>query len=299
MVFSRPNTLVLDYSLVPGRLKKEIIHDFISKNLDLNRANVISLQVSQFKKQVFIETVTLNVALETVTKHNMVHKILYEDNEYPIKLNMVDSAVDVKVRDLPPRMKHESIVRKLCEFGEVLSITDERWDEQYIFSNVLSGLRIVRMRVRTPIPSFILVDGEQTMVTYPDQVLTCRWCNFRQHPGSKCAENRMQMRNQLTPGARVDTFVSFAQALRGSASQVSAPVITQTQNITAQSTVQSTIATTPLTTTTTTASTSDQNNMPTQETTLEIIRKRIVCDSLANFPLIPWRFTVEKGGISL
>jgi hypothetical protein len=274
MVFSRPNTFVVDYSLVPGRLKKETIHEFISSNLELNSENVTSLQVSQFKKQVFIETVSLSVAQETVTKHNMLHKILYDDIEYPIKLNMVDSAVDVKIHDLPPRMRNESILRKMCEFGEVLSITDERWDEQYIFSNVLSGVRIVRMRIRSSIPSFIIVEGEQTLVTYPDQVLTCRWCNFRQHPGSKCSENRMQMRSHLTPGGRVDTSVSFAQALRGSGSQVPTPSITHTHTASAETDVLITASATA-----TTNITAEPNNTQVSITTPEQIQSTQATES--------------------
>jgi hypothetical protein len=274
MVFSRPNTLVVDYSLVPGRLKKEIIHEFISSNLELNSENVISLQVSQFKKQVFIETVSLSVAQETVSKHNMLHKIMYEDIEYLIKLNMVDSAVDVKIHDLPPRMRNESILRKMSEFGEVLSITDERWDEQYIFSNVLSGVRIVRMRIKASISSFIFVEGEQTLVTYTEQVLTCRWCNFRQHPGSKLSENRMQMRSHLPPGGRVDTSVSFAQALRGSTSQVPTPGTTNINNTTTQQDNQITASTAATTTTakiSTSTNTLASNTTPEQNKTTQAI----------------------------
>jgi hypothetical protein len=277
MVFSRPNTFVLDYSLLPGRLKKELIHAFVSEKLGLDYNSVSSLQVSQYKKHVYVETVTLNRAVETVSQHNMKHSIAFEDTEYPIKLYMVDSAVDVKIHDLPPRMRNDTILRKLCEYGEVISINEERWDEQYFFKNILSGVRVVRMRIKKHIPSFIMVDGEQTYVTYPDQILTCRWCNFRLHPGSKCSENRMHMRSHLTPGGRVDTTVSFAQALSGAALQDPAPAQSQTNtnpqaNEDTMETVPQT-STTTATTTATTAPTSTTTTTPvnqlTQETTPE------------------------------
>jgi hypothetical protein len=228
MALLRPNTFVMDFGIVPGRPKKEEIHRFIYEKLELSQNDVKSLQISYYKRLVFIETTNLDKAVELVETKNLKQSIASDNIEYPIKLYMEDCAINVKIHDLPPNMNNDIIKRKISEYGEVLSVTDEVWDSSYIYKDIKSGVRIVRMRLNCHIPSFISVEGEHTYITYTDQILTCRWCGFRLHPGTKCSDNRGNVRPNLTPHGRVTADISYADSLKTPASTSGNPSTTQT-----------------------------------------------------------------------
>lgn len=69
-------------------------------------------------------------------------------------------------------MPSETIVKHLAKFGEILSIKNELWKEH--FSGVPTGTRLVRMKIRKPIPSYVNIEDEVAFVRYRNQRATCR-----------------------------------------------------------------------------------------------------------------------------
>lgn len=90
----------------------------------------------------------------------------------------------VRVLDLPPEMKHTTVIEFLTQYGEVQSVTRERW--KIFFPGVYNGVRILHIKLTKPIPSFVTISGHMTSISYPWQQKTCRWCERDVHPGQKC-----------------------------------------------------------------------------------------------------------------
>lgn len=82
-------------------------------------------------------------------------------------------------------MPHTTVVDFIQQYGKPISITRERW-KRY-FPGIPNGVRVVQMKVDRPIPSYITIDGEPTLVTYSKQQKTCRYCDKPAHPKQKCA----------------------------------------------------------------------------------------------------------------
>jgi hypothetical protein len=53
-----------------------------------------------------------------------------------------------------------------------------------------NGIRVANMKLNKKIPSYLLINGENTYVTHQGQTATCRRCNKAVHFGRTCAENR-------------------------------------------------------------------------------------------------------------
>ena len=89
-------------------------------------------------------------------------------------------------------MKHTTVIEFLTQYGEVQSVTRERWKN--FFPGVYNGVRILHMKLTKPIPSFVTISGHMTSISYPGQQKTCRWCEKAAHPGQKCnvSENHPQ-----------------------------------------------------------------------------------------------------------
>uniref|UniRef100_A0A182PUI6 RRM domain-containing protein n=1 Tax=Anopheles epiroticus TaxID=199890 RepID=A0A182PUI6_9DIPT len=125
---------------------------------------------------------------------------------------MVDDATEVRVRDLPPGIPDSDVTAELGKFGEVLTIVPGVWGAETRLAGIPSGVRIVRMKLSSPIPSFITVCGEVTGVFYRGQKQTCRHCNEALHHGLSCIQNRVgQYRNNE---ALSRTPQSYAGAVR-------------------------------------------------------------------------------------
>lgn len=99
----------------------------------------------------------------------------------------IDSnAVDVRLHDLPEEIDTLVVANHMRQYGEVISIRNDVWRDY--FPGLSNGVRVVRMQLKTPIPSYITVAGEITSVSHFLQVRTCRTCGCKSHPKMRCSE---------------------------------------------------------------------------------------------------------------
>lgn len=187
----RRNAFLIDFSNLPKLPKQEEAHLFVHQKLNLGYDDVDSIQLSNAKFALIVECATLELAINTVNKHDRKQFIEIDKKRYQIALSMDDGGTDVKIHDLPPRMDNKLIVEWMSRYGEVISIRDYTWSEKVYFKNKNNGVRTVRIRLQNPIPSYITVHGEETYVTYKNQTPTCRHCGYKAHRGRGCMENRL------------------------------------------------------------------------------------------------------------
>lgn len=187
----RRNAFLIDFSNLPKLPKQEEAHLFVHQKLNLGYDDVDSIQLSNAKFALIVECATMELAINTVNKYDRKQFIEVEKKKYQIALSMDDGGTDVKIHDLPPRMDNKIIEDWMAQYGEVISIREFKWHDKVFFKNKDNGVRVIRIRLQKSIPSYISVHGEETYVTYKNQIPTCRHCGYKAHRGRGCMENKM------------------------------------------------------------------------------------------------------------
>lgn len=99
---------------------------------------------------------------------------------------MEDGTIEVRIHDIRPRISNQQVAQRMKEFGPISSVREEVWKD--FFPGVPNGVRILRMKLIKPIPSYITIDAVMTLVTYRGQVATCKHCNRNVHYTQTCSE---------------------------------------------------------------------------------------------------------------
>lgn len=171
----------------------------------MSRVNCI--QPSMSKARVIIELKSQAYVEELVAEHSLKHTVELNDKQYAIPLVPYDNAIEVKVADMPSYISTESIVKHLAPYGEVLSTQDELWKD--FWPGLPTGVRLVRMRIQKPIPSYISIGTYTAFIAYRNQVRTCRYCVRPLHIGRTCNEVRKEM------GLDINSRLTAAQVVQG------------------------------------------------------------------------------------
>ncbi|XP_039450058.1 uncharacterized protein LOC120428983 [Culex pipiens pallens] len=133
------------------------IQNFLQQQVKLDLSSVRNLQVNVSRNQVIIETTTPEQAFRIARDHNSKHFIVHEKKRFLIPIYVEDGTIEVKVHDLPPRMPNHLIEDQLQQYGEITSIHNEVWRD--FFPGIPNGVRVVRMKIKKPIPSFVKIEG--------------------------------------------------------------------------------------------------------------------------------------------
>lgn len=187
----RKNAFLIDFSNLPKLPKQEEAHLFVHQKLNLGYDDVDSIQLSNSKFALIVECASMELAINTVNKHDKKQFIEVDKKRYQISLCMDDGGTDVKIHDLPPKMDNKLIVEWMSQYGEIISIRDFKWNEKVFFKNKDNGVRVVRIKLQKAIPSYITVHGEETYITNKNQIPTCRHCGYKAHRGRGCTENKL------------------------------------------------------------------------------------------------------------
>lgn len=186
----RENTFRIDFANVPKKPSYEEVHKFVASELGLQREQVERIQFSRSANCVFIKATDLELAQKICDEHNEKHEIEIDGQRYVLKIQMEDGTVEVKLYDLPDDISGECITEFLNAFGQVLSVREQTWSDQYTFSGVSTGVWVARMLVKRNIPSYVVIDGETTYLSYYGQLQTCKHCGDYVHNGASCIQNK-------------------------------------------------------------------------------------------------------------
>lgn len=206
MTSSVDRTFVINFRVVPNKLKYPEIFAFITNKLGLAVTDLKHLQITN--SRVFVGTDSPQTAQNVVQEHNMQHQLESNGKSYTIPISMEDGSVEVRVHDLRPRITNRQLAMRMREYGEIFSIRDEVWKDYC--PGVPNGVRIVRMKLSKPIPSYVTVETEMTLVTYKGQVATCKHCNRNVHYTQKCSDYAKSLQTS------VNDRLTMADVVRGS-----------------------------------------------------------------------------------
>lgn len=204
----RENTIFVDFGVLSARPSLDSVKKFVEKSMGLDPAWFKCLQLHNTRNGVLIEFADLATAKKTAADHNMKHTIRSGEKKFRIPVYVDDNAVHVRVHDLPPGMPNQDIADGMAEFGEVLTIMDEVWKN--FFAGIPSGVRVLRMKLSKPVPSYVSIKGQLSLATHPGQTPTCRRCGQKSHPEKTCsaakAAKKTNTNNKQTTNA--NTIVS-------------------------------------------------------------------------------------------
>lgn len=112
----------------------------------------------------------------------------------PLPIYVDSTAVDVRIQDLPQEIDNVAIINHMSQYGTVYSIQNEVWKNY--FPGLYNGVRVVRMQINKPIPSYLTIQDEITTVSHFQQVRTCKNCGGKSHPKLRCSETSSENKIQ-------------------------------------------------------------------------------------------------------
>ncbi|XP_058446635.1 uncharacterized protein LOC131427453 [Malaya genurostris] len=188
---TRPNSICIDFKRCKVRPAANEIEILLKERMHLDANNVTEIQFNKASNCVYIMFKRESDAIAFASVNNEVHSVECDNIKYKIPVHMVDNAIQVRVHDLPPQSTDEYVRESMSQYGEVLSIEREVW--QNFFPGIRNGVREVRMQLRKAIPSYIICnqDGKhpcKTLITYENQLVTCQFCEQPAHYGKPCTE---------------------------------------------------------------------------------------------------------------
>lgn len=186
----RENTFKVDLSDFPKRPTYEVIHNFIHQTIGLQHQQVQRLQINHAQKCVHVKCKDLLTAEAVVKKHNGKHELDVDGCKFAVRLTLDGGYTEVKVHDLSESVTNEEIVNFLRHYGDVHEVKELLWGQNFAYNRIPSGVRVATMTLRTHIKSFVSISGEDSLITYRNQPLSCRHCTQPLHPGSTCVENK-------------------------------------------------------------------------------------------------------------
>lgn len=202
---STERTFVINFRVIPAKVKYQDISDFIQHKLGFEFTQIRHLQITNGR--VFVGTDSPQIAEDVVQEHNMKHQLEHEGKAYTIPISMEDGSIEVRVHDIRPSVSNRQLALRMQEYGQIISIREELWKD--FFPGVPNGVRVLRMKLRKSIPSYITVENFSTLVTYKGQVATCKHCNRNVHYTLKCSEYAKSLQ------VSVNDRLTMADVLKG------------------------------------------------------------------------------------
>ena len=86
-------------------------------------------------------------------------------------------------------MTDNTIRDSLTKYGEVKNIREELWTSVYRYK-VYNGIRIVDMNLKQHLPSHMSIAGNNALISYDGQPLTCYKCNETGHLQQDCPRRK-------------------------------------------------------------------------------------------------------------
>lgn len=173
---------------------------FVEKSMGLNFTGLRSIQLHNIHHCVLIEMTDPAAAVKTAAEHHLKHAFrISPTKKIAIPIYVDDDTVDVRIHDLPPDMSNMQIAEAMRQYGEVLTIRDEVWRD--IFAGVPNGVRVLKMKISKPVPSYVTICGLNSLPTHTGQISTRRRCGFQRHVSKSCSEaakNSNRCRNHKT-----------------------------------------------------------------------------------------------------
>ncbi|KAG5869402.1 hypothetical protein JTB14_026277 [Gonioctena quinquepunctata] len=178
----RVNTFSLDFTELPQRINAYEVHEFIDSKLKLQDDQLLSIATKEINH---IKVVTQEIVDNILEVYDDKLKFLSQDGkEYKVIISNESTKQIVKIHRIPLEVPESEIRNAMAYFGTIESITNDMWKN--LRFKCYNETKLIRMEMRRPIPSYIIIAGVKYWITYPGQQRTCRKCNSTEHEVKDC-----------------------------------------------------------------------------------------------------------------
>lgn len=201
------NKVVLDFSQLNTRPGPSAVKKLVAE-LGLKPENLRALINCRNRNAVILEFASAEEAAKTVAR-----QLHYQGNKIPVYID--NEAIEVRVYDLHTYVSNDAIAEALSQFGEVLTIVNDRWKN--FFPGLLNGVRLVKMKMSIqPVPKHIMVSNSLATIMYKGQKSACRLAQKKTHAdkaskakpktdANKISKNNLQQKQQKDSNHREPT----------------------------------------------------------------------------------------------
>jgi len=187
----RQNTIVCCFDPRSPRITAYQIHEWIHENLHLAEDDVRMIQVDGPRRRVYIKF-TSEERMQSVLQDSKGLLEFRHDNgelsQVIIELAGMGTK-KIRIAGLPPEVTENMIRGSLTKYGEVKNIRDESWTSTYRYK-VYNGVRIVDMKLKKHLPSYMAIAGNDALISYDGQPPTCYRCNETGHQQQDCPRRK-------------------------------------------------------------------------------------------------------------
>ncbi|EDS42693.1 conserved hypothetical protein [Culex quinquefasciatus] len=138
--------------------------------------------------------------------------LVYQGCKIPIYLD--NNATEIRVLDLPLGISNDDVVKVMSKYGEILTITNDRWIN--FFPGIPNGVRTLRMLLRQPTPKSITVNNAAATVTIIGKKSLCKL----KAKNKKCADSTKKVNQKSnTPPIEPEPSSSSSKSNNSKADQ--------------------------------------------------------------------------------
>jgi len=193
---NRQKTLVCSFDPRSPRISAHDIHEWIYDTLRLPEEDITMVQIDGLKRRVFIKF-SNEARMEEILKGTEGKCVYKHDTGERSQVTVEIAGMRTKrirIAGLPPEVKEATICESLNKYGETVNIRNETWAAAYRYK-VSNGIRVVELKLKKHLPSYMSIAGNDVQVSYVGQPPTCFRCNEPRHVQVECPRRKRLDKN--------------------------------------------------------------------------------------------------------
>lgn len=200
-MLSRTNTIWCQFEENNGKLPKiKDMYDWIFGTLNQTHED-FEIKLEGFQPEprgIFMKFTDDVICQELIENNNGRQRIKLGDGSFcNIIIEHAGTGLrKIRLLRLPFEITDKEIANQMKSYGEVESVDYEYWSSKWHTNGAppkryKNGGRIVSIRLKRHVPSFIRIAGHRALVTYNGQPKTCSYCASPEHLIAECEKKRL------------------------------------------------------------------------------------------------------------
>lgn len=179
----RANTLSIEFVDYLVKIPAYTAHMFIKESLKLEEDEVVSIGIYGNKIMIKVSSIDLLESLFSKYEESLEY-VDVDGKSYNVKMTNESSKNIVKIHGIPIEIADLDIKKSLSHYGVIENVSNDTWKR--LPYKCYNDIKIIKMEIHRPIPSYVRIAGKQYWVTYVGQVKTCRKCASTEHEAKDC-----------------------------------------------------------------------------------------------------------------
>lgn len=196
----RENTLVIDAHPLGFRPNTIALHESIFQQYRFSPEQVISIEYSSYKKQIFIKLTSKTILEQTLLQHK--DKFTYVENgiEYILNVDVeCGSKVTALVSIIPSEITGQQVQHFFQQFGLIQRIIPLSFPNSHRYPIYSGRQLIVFTKLYKSLPSYVELYGHPIQILTSDRPKACNICGEDNHLAAECRHGNQQSAQVKAP----------------------------------------------------------------------------------------------------